>query len=146
MNVGISFIFLFISLGVSTPQYQQANHPSFDISKDSLPLRYDSPMSPYASYYVYVPVSGTSANSANNPNANTNINSNSNVSATSRRNSHNNSNNNDNYNNNDSNNDDNNNNNNNENDDNNNNNKNSNISNYSSIIEVDGKMGKNLLN
>jgi hypothetical protein len=25
---------------------------------DSMPLRYDSPMSPYASYYVYVPVSG----------------------------------------------------------------------------------------
>ena len=28
------------------------------MSKDSMPLRYDSPMSPYASYYVYVPVSG----------------------------------------------------------------------------------------
>ena len=25
-----------------------------------MPLRYDSPMSPYASYYVYLPVSGVS--------------------------------------------------------------------------------------
>lgn len=28
------------------------------MASESMPLRYDSPMSPYASYYVYVPVSG----------------------------------------------------------------------------------------
>lgn len=33
------------------------------MAKDSMPLRYDSPMSPYASYYVYLPVSGVSTDS-----------------------------------------------------------------------------------
>ena len=36
----------------------QRGNGSFDIAKDPMPLRYDSPMSPYASYYVYLPVSG----------------------------------------------------------------------------------------
>ena len=103
-------IYLFIYLGTSTPQYNQANHPSFDISNDSLPLRYDSPMSPYASYYVYVPVSGTNANSANNHNSN--INTNSNISTSGNGNS----------------------------------NSNNNISNSPSMIEVDGKIVKELLN
>lgn len=31
---------------------------------DAMPLRYDSPMSPYASYYVYVPVSGVANSGA----------------------------------------------------------------------------------
>lgn len=57
---------------MSSPHYKQASRPNFDIAKDSLPLRYDSPMSPYASYYVYVPVSGVSTNSTNSPNS-TNI-------------------------------------------------------------------------
>lgn len=43
----------------NNPMYgNQASHPGFDMSKDSMPLRYDSPMSPYASYYVYVPMNG----------------------------------------------------------------------------------------
>lgn len=34
---------------------------------DSMPLRYDSPMSPYASYYVYVPVSGVANSGITTP-------------------------------------------------------------------------------
>jgi hypothetical protein len=46
----------------ATYSHQRGNG-SFDMAKDSMPLRYDSPMSPYASYYVYLPVSGVSTDS-----------------------------------------------------------------------------------
>lgn len=58
---------LFFRTALNNSQYTQAGHPNFDL-KDSLPLRYDSPMSPYASYYVYVPVSTGSNSIGNNLN------------------------------------------------------------------------------
>ena len=52
------WIYLFVGSMSSATYKNQRGDGSFDIGKDSMPLRYDSPMSPYASYYVYLPVSG----------------------------------------------------------------------------------------
>ena len=88
----ICFVLLFYCpLGPGTALYSNSpGHSNFDMTNDAHPLRYDSPMSPYASYYVYVPVSGVSTNhNPPNPNSSNNNNSNNNSNSNSSANSHN---------------------------------------------------------
>ena len=67
-SLQLDFLSISCPSALSTFTYAgPAGHSTYDMAGDSMPLRYDSPMSPYASYYVYVPVSGVANSGITTP-------------------------------------------------------------------------------